>query len=76
MAGKIDRFIAHVSFVNNWVGKITAFLLPLIILFVSIGVVMRYFFNSPTIWAWDVNVMLMAVMVFFGAAIRSCTRGM
>lgn len=66
MAGKIDRFIEIVNFVNEWVGKVTAFLLPLIILFVSFEVVMRYFLNSPTIWAWDVNVQLMAVMVFLG----------
>jgi len=66
MAGKIDRFIAHVGFVNDWVGKVSAFMLLFIILFVSIEVVMRYFFNSPTIWAWDVNVQLLAAMVFLG----------
>ena len=29
---------------------------------------MRYLFNSPTIWAWDVNVQLFSLVVVFGSA--------
>ena len=35
---------------------------------VSIEVGSRYFFHAPTIWAWDVNVQLMMLMVMFGLA--------
>ena len=66
MSRIIDRFIKAVNFINHWVGTVTAFLLPLIILIVSYEVVMRYFFNSPTLWAWDVNIQLFAIMVFLG----------
>jgi TRAP-type mannitol/chloroaromatic compound transport system permease small subunit len=66
MSRFIDRFIKAVNSVNHWVGTVTGFLLPVIILIVSFEVVMRYFFNSPTIWAWDVNIQLFAVMVFLG----------
>lgn len=31
-------------------------------------VIMRYLFNRPTIWAWDVNVQLFSLVVAFGAA--------
>jgi TRAP-type mannitol/chloroaromatic compound transport system permease small subunit len=66
MSRTIDRFIKAVNSINDWVGYITAFLLPIIILIVSYEVTMRYFFNSPTIWAWDVNIQLFAIMVFLG----------
>lgn len=35
---------------------------------VSFEVVSRYFFHAPTIWAWDVNVQLMVLMIMFGLA--------
>jgi TRAP-type mannitol/chloroaromatic compound transport system permease small subunit len=38
-----------------------------ITLIASFEVLMRYFFNSPTTWAWDVNVQLFALIVVFGA---------
>jgi TRAP-type mannitol/chloroaromatic compound transport system permease small subunit len=66
MSSFIDRFIKAVNFINHWVGTVTGFLLPVIILIVSYEVVMRYFFSSPTIWAWDVNIQLFAIMVFLG----------
>ena len=66
MSRTIERFIRAVNCINEWVGYITAFLLPVIILIVSYEVTMRYFFNAPTIWAWDVNIQLLAVMVFLG----------
>ncbi len=66
MSPIIDRFIRTVNSINYRVGQVTGFLLPVIILIVSYEVVMRYFFNSPTIWAWDVNIQLFAIMVFLG----------
>ena len=41
--------------------------LPLTLI-ASFEVVMRYVFNSPTTWAWDVNVQLFCLIVVFGAA--------
>jgi len=66
MSRIIDQFIKAVNSINHWVGQVTGFLLPVIILIVSYEVVMRYFFSSPTIWAWDVNIQLFAIMVFLG----------
>jgi len=35
---------------------------------VTIEVVSRYAFNRPTIWAWDINVQLVAAVALFGGA--------
>ena len=51
---------------TEWSGKITRFLIPVVMLITSYEVVMRYFFRSPTIWAWDINVQVLAVLLFFG----------
>jgi TRAP-type mannitol/chloroaromatic compound transport system permease small subunit len=32
-----------------------------------VEVAMRYLFNRPTIWAWDINVQLFSAIVVFGA---------
>lgn len=53
---KIDVF-------NERVGKIFSLLsLPLMFI-VCIEVVLRYFFSKPTLWAWDVNIMLSCAVV-------------
>lgn len=58
---KIDTF-------NGWIGKASSFLaLPLMVL-VLFEVIMRYAFNKPTIWAWDVNIQLSCVIVCACAA--------
>lgn len=51
---------------SEWSGRIIKFLIPVVMLITSYEVVMRYFFRAPTIWAWDINVQLLAVIVFFG----------
>lgn len=42
--------------------------LLVITIIVSIEVASRYFFHTPTIWAWDINVQLLLLMVMFGLA--------
>lgn len=48
--------------------------LPLTLI-ATFEVVMRYVFNSPTTWAWDVNVQLFSLIVVFGAANLFLTNG-
>jgi TRAP-type mannitol/chloroaromatic compound transport system permease small subunit len=55
MRSAIDR-IERVSGVFGWVG---AGLVLLLILAMSYEVVMRYVFNAPTMWAYEVAAMLM-----------------
>ena len=51
---------------NNWGGRIVALLIPVVMVITSYEVIMRYCFRAPTIWAWDVNVQLLAIILFFG----------
>ena len=64
---KLDEFLLTIDTVNLWIGRFIAFVIPLIMLFASYEVIMRYVFNAPTIWVWDINKMLFAFITFMGA---------
>lgn len=75
MSKILDRFLHIVDVTNDWVGKITSFFIPVIMLIVSYEVVSRYVFNAPTIWAWDINVQLFAIIVFLGGGYTLLYKG-
>jgi TRAP-type mannitol/chloroaromatic compound transport system permease small subunit len=52
---KLKRFIVVVGGMNQQLGKISSFVLILIMLFLCYEVLMRYFFNSPTIWVHELS---------------------
>lgn len=54
----LKRLLVFVDGVNEHVGKILCFVLIVIMLIQIMDVVLRYVFNSPTIWAMDLNTML------------------
>ncbi len=56
-----------IDFVNNWLGNITCYAVLVVTLFMILEVVMRYFFRRPTLWVWDMNMQMFAIMVFLGA---------
>ncbi len=60
----MDKFLSFIDKTNEYVGRITSFIIPIIMLIVAYEVVMRYVFDAPTIWAWDINVQLFALVVF------------
>lgn len=60
---KARLFLHAVDFVNEWVGKACSVLFIPLVLIVLIEVILRYAFNRPTIWAWDISMMLMALTV-------------
>lgn len=49
-------------------GNVVSFLILVIMLFTSYEVFARYFFNSPTSWAWPVNRQLFAIFALVGGA--------
>ena len=57
----IGRFVAFVDSINERVGNLLSFLIIPIVLVASLEVVLRYVFNRPTIWAWDLNVMILGL---------------
>jgi len=75
MVGEMDTFIKIVDNINEYVGRATSFIIPIIMLIVSLEVVMRYVFDSPTIWAWDINIQLFALVVFLGGGYTALKKG-
>lgn len=61
------RFSTLVDNINEWSGKIFFFIMPLIALIGTYEVMMRYIFNRPTNWAWEVNASLLSVACAMGA---------
>jgi TRAP-type mannitol/chloroaromatic compound transport system permease small subunit len=58
----------RVERINAWTSAISSWSLLAMTLFVAFEVISRYVFNSPTIWAWDVNVQLMLLLLMMGIA--------
>ena len=58
----LKKFCLGVDFLNEWTGRIASWLTIPLCLLVIFDVVLRYIFNRPTVWAWDINTQ------FLGAA--------
>jgi TRAP-type mannitol/chloroaromatic compound transport system permease small subunit len=54
--------------ISRWTGMIASFSLLFMALIVTYEVASRYLLNAPTIWAWDVNVQLMLLLIMLGLA--------
>ncbi len=62
----MEAFCRYIDTLNDWAGKVASLLFIPLIFIVTIEVVARYFFNSPTRWAWPVNIQLGAVLIIIG----------
>jgi len=65
---KIYKFV---SALNVGIAKIAAWFAILLMLIVCFDVAMRYLFNSPTIWAFDLSWMLYSAHFLLGLAYAS-----
>jgi len=59
---KLERFYRFIGRINEFSGKFCAWLIFPMMALVAFEVIMRYVFSAPTIWTWDVNVQLLAVV--------------
>lgn len=64
---KAGQFARWIDGLNRRVGEGVSYLLLPLAAIVMLEVVLRYVFNRPTIWAWDVNVQLQATVVALAA---------
>jgi len=62
--GWLDR----IDKVNAWMGRIVSFMIPIVIGITVYEVVMRYVFNSPTIWVHETSDHLFAFSFLLGGA--------
>jgi TRAP-type mannitol/chloroaromatic compound transport system permease small subunit len=63
MTAKICKTI---EMINDWAGKLASFLLIVLACLVAYEVMMRYFFNRPTIWSMELNGYLLLIVSFIG----------
>ena len=63
----LDRLLT-IERINGWMAVISAWTLLAMTLIVGFEVASRYLFNKPTIWAWDINVQLMLMLLMLGMA--------
>ena len=62
----VEAFCRAIDKTNEWAGRgVSLAFIPLVLL-VTIEVISRYIFNSPTIWSWDVNIQLSAGLIAIG----------
>lgn len=68
----MQAYIRFMDFLTDWIGKIFCWLMLPLVLITCIEVFMRYVVAQPTIWAWDVNIQIFAVIIFLsgGYALR------
>lgn len=52
---RIKLCLRYIDAINECTGKGVGFLIIPITLIITLEVILRYVFNRPTIWAWDVN---------------------
>jgi TRAP-type mannitol/chloroaromatic compound transport system permease small subunit len=71
----MDRFLRVVDKTNEWVGRVAAFLMVPLVLITAYEVVMRYVFQRPTIWAWDLNTQIFAAMTMLGGGYTVLQKG-
>lgn len=63
---RAEAFCQCIDAINKWTGKIVAWTVVPMTTLVVIDVTLRYIFNRPTIWVWDINVQLLAVIGAMG----------
>jgi TRAP-type mannitol/chloroaromatic compound transport system permease small subunit len=63
---KAASFAKWVDGLNEAVGKWISYLIIPLTFIVFYEVILRYIFNAPTLWAWDVNMYLGGLMLILG----------
>lgn len=48
---------------NEWTGRVVAWLFVPLVGIIAFDVILRYVFNRPTIWSWDVNAQIAGILI-------------
>jgi len=65
---KLERMLCLIDSISEWSGKIIRWLIFPMMLVVVLGTVLRYGFNSPTVWAQETSQMLFGAFFLLGGA--------
>lgn len=73
---KICRiYIKTIGKVNNLIGGLISILPLVITILTALEVSMRYLFEKPTIWVWDLNIQLFSVLIMMGGGYTLLHKG-
>ena len=65
---RIGRAFCHlIDYINEWVGRAASVLMYVLVAVVTVEVIMRYIFNRPSVWNWDIMVIVFAMICVLGA---------
>lgn len=66
--GAVRTAVRWIDALSEWSGRLTAWLILPLILVIVYEIAVRYAFNRPTIWSFELQFMLYASMFMLGAA--------
>ena len=55
---RMDRFLEFIDRANEWTGQAVKWFIVILAMVLCYEVVLRYLFNAPTVWAYDISYML------------------
>lgn len=59
----VERFLHYIDKANDKVGQVVYLVLIPLTVVTMTEVIARYVFNSPTMWAWDVNLQAFGIVI-------------
>ncbi len=62
----LKRFYDGVGLLSEWSGRIVSVAVPVLVVVITFDVFMRYVFNNPTNWAYELSYMLGTVTISLG----------
>ena len=62
-----DRFMTVVAALDEKLAELAGWVVVVMMLTISYDVILRYFFNAPTTWSFEINRYMLILVVFFGS---------
>ncbi len=64
----LERILKVIDNISEWCGRIASYVVIFILLTLAWEVLLRYVFNSPTIWVYEINSYVFCLYVAFSGA--------
>lgn len=71
----IFRYLRFIDLISEWSGRVVSYLIFFLALLVGYDVVVRYVFNKPTIWGYELSVMFFGTFALLGGAYTALEGG-
>lgn len=68
MMQKVNRLLSIIDAISEWSGKLVSWLVLVLTMVLGYEIVMRYVFNAPTKWSFDISYMIGGSYFILGEA--------